>query len=156
VYHAEMIQGPGGSKYHKLCFRCTDCDKSVDSTNSCVTSENVLLCKTCYSKKHGPVGFGCGPKSILDVYTICSRRISFPGFAGRWQVKLKAKHDHFEALLSASCPAANKGEFQRLYKYTYEISIVKCKVDLWRPLVMKTISKTAFGIQWLVISQKLH
>ena len=59
VYFAEMIQGPGGSKYHKLCFRCTDCDKSLDSMNSCVTTENVLLCKTCYSKKHGPVGFGC-------------------------------------------------------------------------------------------------
>ena len=58
VYFAEMIQGPGGSKYHKLCFRCSDCDKSLDSMNSCVTTENVLLCKTCYSKKHGPVGFG--------------------------------------------------------------------------------------------------
>lgn len=58
VYFAEMMQGPGGSKYHKLCFRCTDCDKSLDSMNSCVTTENVLLCKTCYSKKHGPVGFG--------------------------------------------------------------------------------------------------
>ncbi len=58
VYFAEMMQGPGGSKYHKLCFRCSDCDKSLDSMNSCVTTENVLLCKTCYSKKHGPVGFG--------------------------------------------------------------------------------------------------
>ena len=58
VYFAEMIHGPGGSKYHKLCFRCFDCDKSLDSMNSCVTTDNVLLCKTCYSKKHGPVGFG--------------------------------------------------------------------------------------------------
>jgi hypothetical protein len=65
VYFAEMIQGPGGSKYHKLCFRCSDCDKSLDSMNSCVTTENVLLCKTCYSKKHGPVGFGCVFISLL-------------------------------------------------------------------------------------------
>ncbi len=59
VYFAEMIQGPSGSKYHKLCFRCSDCDKSLDSMNSCVTTQNILLCKTCYSKKHGPAGFGC-------------------------------------------------------------------------------------------------
>jgi cysteine/glycine-rich protein len=53
-----MMQGPGGSKWHKICFRCTECDKAVDSLSSCVTQDNVLMCKTCYSKKLGPVGYG--------------------------------------------------------------------------------------------------
>ena len=70
VYFAEMIQGPGGSKYHKLCFRCSDCDKSLDSMNSCVTTENILLCKTCYSKKHGPVGFGCVLKASCSAWYV--------------------------------------------------------------------------------------
>jgi hypothetical protein len=80
VYFAEMIQGPGGSKYHKLCFRCSDCDKSLDSMNSCVTTENVLLCKTCYSKKHGPVGFGC--VSVACCHVECVVNIIICRFRG--------------------------------------------------------------------------
>ncbi len=60
MYHAELMQGPGGSKWHKLCFRCAACDKPVDTVTSFVTAENVLMCKTCYSKLRGPVGFGYG------------------------------------------------------------------------------------------------
>ena len=60
VYHAECVQGPGGLKWHKICFRCTCCDKAVDSVTSSVTADNVLMCKTCYSRQKGPVGYGYG------------------------------------------------------------------------------------------------
>lgn len=60
VYHAECMQGPGGLKWHKICFRCTSCSKQVDSLTSCVTTDDVLMCKTCYSKQRGPVGYGYG------------------------------------------------------------------------------------------------
>ncbi|KAI9348641.1 hypothetical protein BDR26DRAFT_853637 [Obelidium mucronatum] len=59
VYFAEQILGPGGVKYHKLCFRCSDCGKSLDSTNM-ADKDSVLFCKTCHSKKFGPKGYGFG------------------------------------------------------------------------------------------------
>ncbi|RKO88833.1 hypothetical protein BDK51DRAFT_9665, partial [Blyttiomyces helicus] len=31
VYFAEQVLGPGGTKYHKLCFRCSECNKMLDS-----------------------------------------------------------------------------------------------------------------------------
>jgi hypothetical protein len=91
VYFAEMIQGPGGSKYHKLCFRCSDCDKSLDSMNSCVTSENILLCKTCYSKKHGPVGFGWVP--IVYVLYVFAVIISWPDSGAPLRVSPKERRN---------------------------------------------------------------
>ncbi|KAJ3072088.1 Cysteine and glycine-rich protein 1 [Podochytrium sp. JEL0797] len=59
VYFAEQILGPGGVKYHKLCFRCSDCGKSCDSTNM-AEKDSVLFCKTCHGKKFGPKGYGYG------------------------------------------------------------------------------------------------
>ncbi|KAJ3083113.1 hypothetical protein HDU99_000581 [Rhizoclosmatium hyalinum] len=59
VYFAEQVLGPAGVKYHKLCFRCSDCGKSLDSTTM-TEKESVLFCKTCYNKKWGPKGFGYG------------------------------------------------------------------------------------------------
>ncbi|KAJ3118766.1 Cysteine and glycine-rich protein 1 [Physocladia obscura] len=38
VYFAEQIFGPGGIKYHKLCFRCTDCGKGL-----CLTKQQNLV-----------------------------------------------------------------------------------------------------------------
>ncbi|KAJ3244192.1 Cysteine and glycine-rich protein 1 [Chytriomyces hyalinus] len=59
VYFAEQILGPGGIKYHKLCFRCTDCGKGLDSTTM-AENNSVLFCKTCHGKKFGPKGYGYG------------------------------------------------------------------------------------------------
>lgn len=33
VYFAEQVLGPGSNKYHKACFRCAECKKSLDSTS---------------------------------------------------------------------------------------------------------------------------
>ncbi|KAJ3132080.1 hypothetical protein HK101_004638 [Irineochytrium annulatum] len=59
VYFAEQMLGPGGVKYHKLCFRCTDCNKGLDST-SVAEKDNVLYCKACHGKHFGPKGYGYG------------------------------------------------------------------------------------------------
>ncbi|KAJ3048618.1 hypothetical protein HK097_010378 [Rhizophlyctis rosea] len=59
VYFAEQILGPGNVKYHKLCFRCTDCNKSLDSSNM-ADKDGVIYCKTCHGKKWGPKGYGYG------------------------------------------------------------------------------------------------
>ncbi|KAJ3389363.1 Cysteine and glycine-rich protein 1 [Entophlyctis sp. JEL0112] len=59
VYFAEQIIGPGGVKYHKTCFRCTDCGKGLDAT-TLAEKDNVLFCKTCHTKKFGPKGYGFG------------------------------------------------------------------------------------------------
>ncbi|KAI8905036.1 hypothetical protein EDD86DRAFT_194143 [Gorgonomyces haynaldii] len=59
VYFAEQMLGPGNSKYHKLCFTCSDCGKSVDS-RTMADKDNVLYCKGCHGRKFGPKGFGVG------------------------------------------------------------------------------------------------
>ncbi|XP_041367255.1 cysteine and glycine-rich protein 1-like [Gigantopelta aegis] len=56
VYFAEKIIGAGKS-YHKACFRCNQCKKSLDSTTMTV-HENDLFCKACYAKSFGPKGYG--------------------------------------------------------------------------------------------------
>ncbi|KAI8823459.1 uncharacterized protein EV422DRAFT_493899 [Fimicolochytrium jonesii] len=57
VYFAEQVMGPQGIKYHKLCFKCSDCNKTLDST-TLADREGVIYCKTCHGKKFGPKGFG--------------------------------------------------------------------------------------------------
>jgi cysteine/glycine-rich protein len=71
VYHAEQVvgaitltplkqvTGPNASFYHKACFRCIECKKSLDSTN-CTEKGNAIYCKTCHSKNFGPKGYGFG------------------------------------------------------------------------------------------------
>ncbi|KAF9914934.1 hypothetical protein BX616_007274 [Lobosporangium transversale] len=59
VYHAESALAPGGAKYHKLCLRCVECSKSLDSTNM-TDRQGVPYCKTCYSKAFGAKGYGYG------------------------------------------------------------------------------------------------
>lgn len=56
VYFAEQMLGPGGIKYHKTCMKCTDCNKSVDSTTM-ADKDKVLYCKPCYGRKFGPKGY---------------------------------------------------------------------------------------------------
>ncbi|KAJ3218626.1 hypothetical protein HDU67_004679 [Dinochytrium kinnereticum] len=57
VYFAEQVLGPGGVKYHKLCFRCVDCNKGLDSTNM-AEKDSVIYCRGCHGKKFGPKGYG--------------------------------------------------------------------------------------------------
>ncbi|TPX35985.1 hypothetical protein SmJEL517_g01835 [Synchytrium microbalum] len=64
VYFAEQQLGPGGIKYHKSCFKCTDCGKRLDSTLS-ASKDNVLYCKACHGKKFGPKGYGFGGGSAF-------------------------------------------------------------------------------------------
>ncbi|KAI8373665.1 hypothetical protein BD560DRAFT_393988 [Blakeslea trispora] len=58
VYAAELMFG-AGNKYHKMCLKCTDCGKRLDSTNM-VDRDFELYCRGCYSKSFGPKGFGYG------------------------------------------------------------------------------------------------
>ncbi|XP_045108095.1 muscle LIM protein Mlp84B-like isoform X2 [Portunus trituberculatus] len=58
VYHAEA-RVVGDISFHKECYKCSMCNKMLDSTNSNL-HENVLYCKTCHGRKFGPKGYGFG------------------------------------------------------------------------------------------------
>jgi len=58
VYFAEQILSLG-RKWHQLCFKCTDCDKCVDSP-SAADHDGDLYCKICYQKNFGIKGIGYG------------------------------------------------------------------------------------------------
>merc|ERR1712212_846963 len=64
VYAAEE-RIAGGYKWHKICFKCSMCNKMLDSTNV-QEHERALYCKTCYGRKYGPkgVGFGIGAGAL--------------------------------------------------------------------------------------------
>ncbi|KAG0301169.1 hypothetical protein BGZ98_008566 [Dissophora globulifera] len=64
VYHAESALAPGGAKYHKLCLRCVECSKSLDSTNM-TDRQGAPYCKTCYGKAFGAKGYGYGSGSSM-------------------------------------------------------------------------------------------
>ncbi|KAI9008178.1 hypothetical protein BC832DRAFT_620299 [Gaertneriomyces semiglobifer] len=59
VYFAEQMLGPMGVKYHKMCFRCTECNKMLDSTTM-AEKEGVIYCRPCHGKNFGPKGYGYG------------------------------------------------------------------------------------------------
>ena len=56
VYAAELVLG-AGNKYHKLCLKCCQCAKRLDSSNM-VDRDFDLYCRGCYSKLFGPKGYG--------------------------------------------------------------------------------------------------
>lgn len=58
VYKAEEVISEAGT-FHKLCFRCSSCNKGLDSFSLTVHDE-TLFCKSCYGKKFGPKGYGFG------------------------------------------------------------------------------------------------
>ncbi|KAG7259725.1 hypothetical protein CRUP_007348 [Coryphaenoides rupestris] len=58
VYFAEDVQCEGKS-WHKSCFQCMVCNKSLDSTTVAVHVDEIY-CKSCYGKKYGPKGYGFG------------------------------------------------------------------------------------------------
>ncbi|KAL0963132.1 hypothetical protein UPYG_G00350150 [Umbra pygmaea] len=58
VYAAEKIVG-AGKPWHKNCFRCAKCGKSLESTTQ-TEKDGEIYCKACYAKHFGPKGFGYG------------------------------------------------------------------------------------------------
>ncbi|XP_077995102.1 cysteine and glycine-rich protein 2-like [Glandiceps talaboti] len=58
VYQAEKMIG-ANSSWHKKCFVCAYCSKSLDSTSVC-DREGEIFCKICYGKGFGPKGVGYG------------------------------------------------------------------------------------------------
>ncbi|KAI0244500.1 hypothetical protein L0F63_000833 [Massospora cicadina] len=65
VYHVEQVIGPGGFVYHDSCFKCSTCNKRLDST-SLAEKNNTIYCKSCYGKQFGPKGYGfAGGSSFL-------------------------------------------------------------------------------------------
>ncbi|XP_050532046.1 muscle LIM protein Mlp84B-like isoform X1 [Daktulosphaira vitifoliae] len=61
VFAAEQVLAKG-SEWHKKCFKCKDCNKTLDSIIACDGPDRDVYCKTCYGKKWGPHGYGfaCG------------------------------------------------------------------------------------------------
>ena len=58
VYAAEE-RVAGGYKFHSVCFKCSLCNKMLDSTTVAEHGAE-LFCKTCHCRKHGPKGIGFG------------------------------------------------------------------------------------------------
>lgn len=56
VYFAEEIRALG-RKWHKLCLKCAECNKLLDST-TCTDHQGEAFCKACYGKNFGPKGYG--------------------------------------------------------------------------------------------------
>lgn len=61
VFAAEEVLAKG-RQWHRKCFKCKDCIKTLDSINACDGPDLDVYCKTCYGKKWGPHGYGfaCG------------------------------------------------------------------------------------------------
>lgn len=61
VFAAEQVLARG-SEWHRKCFKCHDCTKTLDSIIACDGPDRDVYCKTCYGKKWGPHGYGfaCG------------------------------------------------------------------------------------------------
>jgi len=58
VYAAEAMSG-AAHKWHKQCFACGVCKKSLDS-HTVAEHEGEVYCKSCHGKKFGPKGYGFG------------------------------------------------------------------------------------------------
>lgn len=58
VYMAEEVVAEG-QKWHKMCFKCTDCAKMLDTT-TVKTHDGKLYCKTCHTRSFGLKGYGYG------------------------------------------------------------------------------------------------
>jgi len=56
VYFAEQVKA-SGRVWHKTCLRCTNCAQLLDSTRL-TEKDGDPLCRSCYSKLHGPQGSG--------------------------------------------------------------------------------------------------
>ena len=54
-----------GLTWHRACFICADCSKSLDTSTVCLR-DSEAYCKACYGKQFGPkgVGFGVGAGAL--------------------------------------------------------------------------------------------
>ncbi|KAK9299544.1 hypothetical protein QLX08_007455 [Tetragonisca angustula] len=61
VFAAEQVLAKG-REWHRKCYKCRDCSKTLDSIIACDGPDKDVYCKTCYGKKWGPHGYGfaCG------------------------------------------------------------------------------------------------
>lgn len=52
--------------WHKRCFHCAECRKSLDSTNLNDGPDGDIYCRACYGRNFGPkgVGFGLGAGTL--------------------------------------------------------------------------------------------
>lgn len=55
VFAAELVLSKG-REWHRKCFKCKDCTKTLDSIIACDGPDKDVYCKTCYGKKWGPHG----------------------------------------------------------------------------------------------------
>ena len=58
VYMAEEVLAEG-NKYHKMCFKCANCSKMLETTNV-TTHGNEIYCKSCHTREFGIKGYGYG------------------------------------------------------------------------------------------------
>lgn len=58
VYMAEEILA-AGKKWHKMCFKCANCKKLLDSSTM-ASHDGELYCKSCHTRKFGTTGYGYG------------------------------------------------------------------------------------------------
>jgi len=48
-----------GHKWHSMCFKCTQCNKLLEST-TVAEHDGTLYCKSCHGKQFGTKGYGYG------------------------------------------------------------------------------------------------
>lgn len=48
-----------GKKWHKMCFKCANCKKLLDSSTM-ASHDGELYCKSCHTRKFGTTGYGYG------------------------------------------------------------------------------------------------
>lgn len=68
VYAAEQMISKDRI-WHKRCFSCVECRKSLDSTNLNDGPDGEIYCRGCYGRNFGPkgVGFGIGAGTLTMV-----------------------------------------------------------------------------------------
>ncbi|XP_075234397.1 muscle LIM protein Mlp84B-like isoform X2 [Lycorma delicatula] len=59
VYAAEQMLARGRA-WHRSCFHCVKCKRTLDSLEHCDGPDKEVYCRFCYSKKFGPKGYGYG------------------------------------------------------------------------------------------------
>lgn len=59
VYAAEMMVSKGRT-WHKRCFTCAVCNRSLDSMNLNDAPNREIYCRPCYNKNFGIRGLGFG------------------------------------------------------------------------------------------------